>query len=571
MYLCSGIMNRKVLFIILALVAVSLLVIFGVHGCQRRADQMRAVLDSALEQNRNYIPFTSDSALLEVVGYYDRYGSPNDRLRAHYALGCVYRDLHDAPIALLTWERGIAAADTTAADCDFATLFRVYGQMADIYFRQYMPKKQLEAQYLFCKYALQAGDTLLYIGGLLRRNSALLALGDTAAVLQNIDYVRQLYLERGLKAEAAQVYPSAIQIALDNQQLERAGALMRVYEQESGLFDEQGGIAPSREIYYYFKGMYYIGINRLDSAEHWFRRALRVKGLELKAFHGLMSLYKYQGNIDSTFKYSNLYDKALVDFMGQTKTTAISQTEGMYDYSIQQQMAQEQKDKAHFTRMVLFVVIVLIGIGILLTYFWYRRKKKENEIRQNRLLENYSRAMQELEATRKEVIILQQSASEQRELQDLVKSKNEKINVLTSLIKDLKKQINSLSFDTNEDLIDIVQHFHEMAHPQISSTQGPDQSRVIHARSAKRSEWNKLSKAMKLNHPHFYIYTSVEHHLAPQEYQVCMLSYLNFEIVEMATLLGTSKQSVTNARASVAKKLFGQEKASILNECLKKL
>jgi hypothetical protein len=39
----------------------------------------------------------------------------------------------------------------------------------------------------------------------------------------------------------------------------------------------------------------------------------------------------------------------------------------------------------------------------------------------------------------------------------------------------------------------------------------------------------------------------------------------------MATLLGTSKQSVTNARASVAKKLFGQEKASILNECLKKL
>ena len=146
MYLCSEIMNRKVLFIILALVAVSLLVIFGVHGCQRRADRMRAALDSALQQNRNYIPFTSDSALLEVVEYYDRYGSPNDRLRAHYALGCVYRDLHDAPIALLTWERGIAAADTTASDCDFATLFRVYGQMADIYFRQYMPEKQLEAE-----------------------------------------------------------------------------------------------------------------------------------------------------------------------------------------------------------------------------------------------------------------------------------------------------------------------------------------------------------------------------------------------------------------------------------------
>jgi len=41
--------------------------------------------------------------------------------------------------------------------------------------------------------------------------------------------------------------------------------------------------------------------------------------------------------------------------------------------------------------------------------------------------------------------------------------------------------------------------------------------------------------------------------------------------VEMATLLNISKQSVTNTRASVAKKLFGQEKASILNENLKNL
>ena len=571
MYLCSGIMTRKGLFIILALVAVSLLVIFGVHGCQRRADRMRAALDSALEQNRNYIPFTSDSALLEVVEYYDRYGSPNDRLRAHYALGCVYRDLHDAPIALLTWERGIAAADTTAADCDFATLFRVYGQMASIYFRQYMPEKQLEAENAFSHYALCAGDTLNYIRGLILRNDAFLNLGDTAAVLRNINHVRQLYLERGLTAEAAQVYPSAIQIALDKHQFESAHIMMQIFEHESGLFDEEGNIVRGYERFYYNKGVYYLGVEQPDSAELQFRKLLQCEPAIVDAFRGLLALFEQKHDVDSIFKYNRLHEDALARYMKRTHIQSIDLTEGMYDYSIQQQLAQEQKDKAQLTQMILFMVVVLIGIGVLLTYFWYRRKEKENEIRQNRLLENYSRAMQELEATRKEVIILQQSASEQRELQDLLKSKNEKINVLTLLIKDLQKQINSLSFDTNEDLIDIVQHFHEMAHPQISSTQGPDQSRVIHARSAKRSEWNKLSKAMKLNHPHFYIYTSVEHHLAPQEYQVCMLSFLNFEIVEMATLLGTSKQSVSNARASAAKKLFGVEKAPVLDECLKKL
>lgn len=347
--------------------------------------------------------------------------------------------------------------------------------------------------------------------------------------------------------------------------------MMQIFEHESGLFDEEGNIVRGYERFYYNKGVYYLGVEQPDSAELQFRKLLQCEPAIVDAFRGLLALFEQKHDVDSIFKYNRLHEDALARYMKRTHIQSIDLTEGMYDYSIQQQLAQEQKDKAHLTQMILFMVVVLIGIGVLLTYFWYRRKKKENEIRQNRLLENYSRAMQELEATRKEVIILQQSASEQRELQDLVKSKNEKINVLTLLIKDLQKQINSLSFDTNEDLIDIVQHFHEMAHPQISSTQGPDQSRVIHARSAKRSEWNKLSKAMKLNHPHFYIYTSVEHHLAPQEYQVCMLSFLNFEIVEMATLLGTSKQSVSNARASAAKKLFGVEKAPVLDECLKKL
>ena len=67
MYLCSGIMNRKGLFIILALVAVGL-VAFAVHGCQRRADRMRAALDSALEQNRNYIMFVVDDLKYLVRG-----------------------------------------------------------------------------------------------------------------------------------------------------------------------------------------------------------------------------------------------------------------------------------------------------------------------------------------------------------------------------------------------------------------------------------------------------------------------------------------------------------------------
>ena len=30
----------------------------------------------------------------EVVDYYDRHGSANERMLANYVLGCVYRDMH---------------------------------------------------------------------------------------------------------------------------------------------------------------------------------------------------------------------------------------------------------------------------------------------------------------------------------------------------------------------------------------------------------------------------------------------------------------------------------------------
>ena len=50
--------------------------------------------------------------------------------------------------------------------------------------------------------------------------------------------------------------------------------------------------------------------------------------------------------------------------------------------------------------------------------------------------------------------------------------------------------------------------------------------------------------------------------------KVCILSRLHFGKQEMATLLNVRKQSVTNARASSAKKLFGLSSTYELDEHL---
>ena len=57
-----------------------------------RHERMQEELLCARRMNKEYIDFTTDSVMKEVAAYYDRHGSPNERMEAHYLLGCAYRD-----------------------------------------------------------------------------------------------------------------------------------------------------------------------------------------------------------------------------------------------------------------------------------------------------------------------------------------------------------------------------------------------------------------------------------------------------------------------------------------------
>ena len=93
-----------------------------------KANRYRYQLLLAKAKNQAYVPITTDSILREVAGYYDDHGSANQKMMAHYLLGCAYRDMGDLPQALLQYEEAVAKADTASEDCDFKTLGRIYGQ-----------------------------------------------------------------------------------------------------------------------------------------------------------------------------------------------------------------------------------------------------------------------------------------------------------------------------------------------------------------------------------------------------------------------------------------------------------
>ena len=125
-----------------------------------KKQRMRYELLRHKAMNKAYVSFTSDSIMKEVVDYYGHHGSANERMLANYVLGCVYRDLHEAPLALEKYNKATEFADTAANDCDYKTLSRIYYQMGILFDKQYLPYQELKAFDKAEKYAYLAKDTL---------------------------------------------------------------------------------------------------------------------------------------------------------------------------------------------------------------------------------------------------------------------------------------------------------------------------------------------------------------------------------------------------------------------------
>ena len=125
-----------------------------------KADRMRYELLLASAHNKFFISMTSDSTMKDVVDYYSDNGNNNQRMEATYLLGCVYRDMGDVPLAIKYYEDAVKHADVTDKNCDFYTLSRIYGQMAERYEEQDSYDIMHSYFKLACKYAFMAKDTL---------------------------------------------------------------------------------------------------------------------------------------------------------------------------------------------------------------------------------------------------------------------------------------------------------------------------------------------------------------------------------------------------------------------------
>ena len=125
-------------------------------------NRMRYLLLRAEAMNKAYFPLDSITYMDEVLDYYLSHGNRDERMRACYLMGSVWRDRRNSPLALQYFRDAIGEADTTATDCDYAQVSRIYAQIARLFDKQRYPQMELEQWKQAMRYALLAKDTLMY-------------------------------------------------------------------------------------------------------------------------------------------------------------------------------------------------------------------------------------------------------------------------------------------------------------------------------------------------------------------------------------------------------------------------
>ena len=200
---------------------------------------MKCRMLMAKAQNKLYLSMPTDSIFQEVVDYYDSWGTDNEKMQAYYLLGCVYRDHKDAPKAMMSYKKAIECADTLRKECDYSTLSKVYGQMADIYRFQYLHKEAIGCEQKYGYYAARVKDNVSFIQSFDFIANEYLGLGDTLKAIEQTQKCHELFKMHGMQKLAANTLPTLIYIYLQRSQYNEARCYMDIYEKESGLFNRE--------------------------------------------------------------------------------------------------------------------------------------------------------------------------------------------------------------------------------------------------------------------------------------------------------------------------------------------
>lgn len=509
-----------------------------------QSQKMRYELLRHKAMNKACITFTSDSVMKKVVDYYDNHGSANERMLANYVLGCVYRDMYEAPMALEYYNKATEQADTTAADCDYGTLYRVYSQMGFLFSKQYLPYQLLDAFGKAVKYAYLAKDTLNAIINYQNRENAYSYLGNKDSVIAINLHAATMFKQIGNNYAAAIAFGCNYNYYVEKEDTLNALKTFKAYF--STGYEGNSEYEDSKAYVLCQKGTYYMFTAQLDSAYNNLQQSLRLcKSYSIKAAT-TKALAQYYAKVNQpamAMKYalqsSEYNDSDLIE----ARKTQLQQVQAMYDYSRNQEIARRAELKAkRSTQMNYMIVLACVVLFLFLSYFYRKQLAlKKKRIAASKLV--YEDCLLKLKRLQEEKAQL--VAEKDKKLAQIITEKENAISKLVSEIHDIQNRYSLSSMSDaylvlkNSSIYKKIQCIE--AHPLEEMTE---------------EDWTELADTVEELIPNFI--PMLKNRVSDRDYRICLLIRLGIPASLMARLLNLSDAAISKSRKTMLKKLCGK-------------
>ena len=517
-----------------------------------KAQQMHYDLIYAKAMNKSFVDFTTDSVMKRVVAYYDRHGSVNERMLAYYLLGCVYRDLQDAPASLDNYYKAVELADTTSASCDYALLARIHGAMGDLYSVKSSPLMMIKEAKLAAKYAWMAKDTLAAVVAYRNQVGGYYDLDNSDSVLSISLKAHHFCRKNGLVTEMYHGLNAIIDVYINRKDYKRAGYYIQMMRQNADQFITPNQVRRGSELLYYNIGRYYCGIGKVDEGIGYFRKILTADHITFNqkeaAYRGLHIAYQLKGIPDSISKYAQLFVNANDSSYRHSTVESMYNIQSMYDYQHFQQRALKAQTENQLLWLSMALGVVVLFFVAVVVFLYIRKQMKQRKAVLAGINADYNKVLDEYKRSVADLKMIENNFEQYRQ------KKEQEIQQMNLALNSFHQVGENENWMTEISLLDneLVNHFHAQANGVSCKISD--------------SEWEKLKSLVEKQLPDFIRFISApDKRLTDREYLVAILVKLHFIPSELSLLLGVGSQQITNIRSKINSKLFGKGGAKTLD------
>ena len=337
------------------------------------------------------------------------------------------------------------------------------------------------------------------------------------------------------------------------------------YDRLMPLMENHTGMSDNISMFHYYKGYYLSLTGQLDSAEFYYRKTgdlFASPSFRSSIYEGLLHVFQKRNNIDSIAKYATLYCIANDSSVAVNDQQVVARMTASYNYNRLQKQASKnaiQAEEKTKLATMLALTIVLIVVVVTLLSVLYRNIQKRKRIKLEQGYREELRRQQRLQVKREEELQTvhrhEQASLHQRYLQEkelLIKQQAQEIAEL----KDKGTVLATISESRKFAETEIYKKVKRIAkHPLEKPTE---------------QDWAQLTAAISEFFPLLYHDISLLNSKNKElKAKICMLSAIGVGNIEQASILHTSKQTISNNMASLNMTLFNDDTARTFPNNLK--